>query len=133
MSTIGVFIDVKKAFDTLNQEILAKKLEHYGIEGIASKWIISYMTSRKQYVNIQDTSSEHKEILCGVPQGSILGPKLFIIYMNEICNIRPTLKFTLFANDTNIFYSVNNIINMCKGISRALSIVNEWFSVSNIL
>ena len=99
MSTIGVFIDLKKAFDTLNHEILVKKLEHYGIQGIASKWIISYLTSRKQYVNIQDTSSEHKEILCGIPQGSTLGPKLFIIYINEICNISPTLKFTLFADE----------------------------------
>ena len=78
------------AFDTLNHEILAKNLEHYGIRGIAYKWIISYLTSRKQYVNIQDTSSEHKEILCVVPQGSIIGPKLLIIYINEICNISPT-------------------------------------------
>ena len=92
MSTIGVFIDLKKAFDTLNHGILIKKLEHYGIQGIASKWIISYLIRRKQYVSIQDTSSEHKEILCGVPQGSILGPKLFIIYINQICNISPTLK-----------------------------------------
>ena len=90
------------------------------------------MTSRKQYVNIQDTSSEHKEILCGVPQGSILGPKLFLIYINEICNISPTLKFTLFADDTNIFYSGNNINNMCKCISRELSIVIEWFCVNKL-
>ena len=89
------------------------------------------MTSRKQYVNIQDKSSEHKEILCGVPQGSILGPKLIIIYINEICNISPTLKFTLFADYTNIFYSGNNI-NMCKSISRELNIVNEWFCVNKL-
>ena len=81
--------------------------------GIASKWIISYLTNKKQYVNIQDTSSEHKVILCGVPQRSFLGPKLFIIYISEICNILPTLKFTLFADDTNIFYSEYNIGNMC--------------------
>ena len=87
MSTICVFVYLRKAIDTLNHEILVKKLQHYGTRGIASKWIISYLTSIKQYVNIQDTSSEHKEILCGVPQGSILGPKLFIIYINEICNI----------------------------------------------
>ena len=67
MSTIRVFIDLNKAYDTLNYKILVKKLEHYGIQGIASKWINSYSTNRKQYVNIQDTSSEHKEILCGVP------------------------------------------------------------------
>ena len=90
------------------------------------------MTSRKQYVNIQDTSPEHIEIPCGVPQGSILGAKLFIIYINEICDISPTLKFTLFADDTNIFYSGNNINNMCKGISRELSIVNEWFCINKL-
>ena len=90
------------------------------------------MTSRKQYVNIQDTSSDNKEILCGVPQGSILGPKLVIIYINEICNISTTLKFTLFADDTNIFYSGYNINNMCKSISREVSIVNEWLCVNKL-
>ena len=102
------------------------------MRGIASKWIISYLTSRKQYVNILDKSSEHKEILCCVPQGSILGPTLFIIYVNDICNISPTLKFTLFADDINFFFSGNNINNMCKYISRELSIVNEWFCVNKL-
>ena len=87
MSTIGVFIYLMKAFDTLNHEIFVEKLEHYGIPGIASKLIISYLTSRKQYVSIQDTTSKDKEILCGIPQESSLGPKLFIIYIIEICNI----------------------------------------------
>ena len=132
MSSIGVFIYLKKAFDALNNGILVKKLEHYGIRGIASKWIISYLAIRKQYTNIQNTSSEHKEILCGVPHGSIPGPKLLIIYINEICNISPTLKFTLFADDTNIFYSGNNINNMYKSISRELNIVNEWFCVNKL-
>ena len=72
-------------------------------------------------------------VLCGVPRRSILWQKLSIIYINEICNISPTLKFKLLADDTNIFYSGNNINNMCKSISRELSIVNEWFCVNNFL
>ena len=131
MSTIGVYIDLRKAFDTLNHEMLGKKLEHYGIRGIASKWIISYLASRKQYVSIQDTCSERKEILCGVPQGLILEPKLFIIYINEICNISPTLKFTLFVDDSNIFI-LETISAKQYRISRELNIVNEWLCVNKL-
>ena len=78
-STVGVFIDLKKAFETVDHNILIKKLKHYGIRGLANKWVSSYLENRNQYVFISDADSECMKISCGVPQGSILGPSLFIL------------------------------------------------------
>ena len=86
MFTVAVFIDLKKAFDTLNHDILVNKQYHYGIRGIVQEWIVSYLSKRKQFVQINDIRSEHKTIRCGIPQGSVLGPRLFNIYTNDLCN-----------------------------------------------
>ena len=77
----GVFIDLKKAFDTVNHSILLKKMEHYGIRGIALNWFTSYLSNRKQYVSVNGHTSEYLNISCGVPQGSVLGPLLFLVYL----------------------------------------------------
>ena len=82
--TAGVFIDLKKAFDTINHNLLLKKLAHYGVRGVANKWLASYLSNRKQYVSIDECNSDLLNVLCGVPQGSILGPKLFILYVNYV-------------------------------------------------
>ena len=103
--TVGVFIDLKKAFDTIDHTLLLRKLEHYGIRGVAHSWIKSYLNLRKQFVHINDFNSDLLDVKCGVPQGSILGPKLFILYINDICNVTDILNFILFADDTNIFCS----------------------------
>ena len=110
-STVGVFIDLKKAFDTVDHGILIEKLYHYGIRGIANKWIGSYLMNRYQYVNINGTNSDYMNVLCGVPHGSILGPILFILYINDMCNVSTLLKPILFADDTNLFYSGKDIKN----------------------
>ena len=101
--SIGIFIDLKKAFHTIDHSILLKKLQFYGIRGTAYKWLESYLENRKQYVSINGINSECNDVICGVPQGSILGPKLFILYINDLCNSSLLLKFVLFADDTNPF------------------------------
>ena len=88
-STIGVFIDLKKAFDTIDHTLLLEKLRHYGVRGVANDWLSSYLENRLQYVSFGDTDSTLRNVICGVPQGSILGPKLFTLYINDICNVSP--------------------------------------------
>ena len=104
---LGIFIDLSKAFDTLDHSILLTKLENYGIRGSAYSLMASYLSERKQYVHFNSVSSDTLEIRYGVPQGSILGPLLFLLYMNDIMNCLADLdtKFVLYADDTNIFIS----------------------------
>ena len=99
----GIFLDLKKAFDTVNHRILLENLEHYGIRGVVLDWFKSYLENRKQYVTVNGHCSETLNIICGVPQGSVLGPLLFLIYINDLTNVSKVLKFHLFADDTKHF------------------------------
>ena len=130
--TLGVFIDLSKAFDTVNHNILVSKLNHYGIKNNNLKWLSDYLSNRKQCVTIDDELSNLEKINCGVPQGSILGPLLFLIYINDIYNATDYLRAILFADDTNLFYShkdVNILYNICN---QELSGINEWFKANKL-
>lgn len=131
-ATIGIFIDLKKAFDTVNHDLLLKKLRFYGVRGIAHNWIESYLTNRKQYVSLNDTSSDMCQVACGVPQGSILGPLLFILYINDLTNASTFLKYVLFADDTNLFASGTDINALCVKINTELDRLKNWFSVNKL-
>ena len=109
-STIGVFIVLKKAFDTV--EILLSKLQCYGIRSLALDWIKNYLASRSQYVCYNNSNSELKNIKCWVPQGSILGPVLFILYINNMYVVSKLFHIILFADDTSILYSTWNIVDI---------------------
>uniref|UniRef100_A0A8C6LUY9 Reverse transcriptase domain-containing protein n=1 Tax=Nothobranchius furzeri TaxID=105023 RepID=A0A8C6LUY9_NOTFU len=124
---ISIFIDLKKAFDTVDHTILIKKLCKYGIKGMALKWITSYLTDRQQYVQINNTKSHINNITCGVPQGSVLGPKLFIIYINDIVEASNILKCTLFADDTTFYYSGDNVEQMIEVIQAEMKKIKLWF------
>ena len=130
--TMGVFIDLSKAFDTVNHDILLAKLKHYGIRGISLKWFESYLSGRMQYVNFNGYSSCYKQVKCGVPQGSILGPLLFLIYINDLCNVSNALDLLLFADDTSIFFSNKNLESLSFTVNNELNKLTEWFFANKL-
>ena len=125
-SAFCIFLDFAKAFDTVNHNILLNKLEYYGIRGPPLLWFKSYLNNRQQYTDINGTLSNVEAIKCGVPQGSILGPLLFILYINDIVHSSNTLKFTLFADDTTIFYSSKLPPETQHILDAELNNVNQW-------
>ena len=131
MSTIGAFIDLNKAFDTINHNILIDKLEHYGVRGTAKKWIMNYLNGRQQYVQIDNVHSGLKKVIHGIPQGSILGLRLFITYINDMCNVSSFFKYILFADDTTIFRAGNDIKLLNKEVNHELIALSQWFSINN--
>ena len=129
---IGIFVDFSKTFDTVDHVILLNKLSHYGIRGSALKWFESYLSNRKQYVTYNGISSLTKTVKCGVPQGSILGPLLFLIYINDLCSVCTHTFPILFADDTNLFSSGKEIEALEANINSELSHISAWLKVNKL-
>merc|ERR1712002_317095 len=129
---IAIYMDLSKAFDTLDHKILLHKLKSYGIRGLALSWFNDYLMNRKKYVVFDSTDSEKLNITRSVPQGSILGPLLFFLYINDIINSSPLLNYILFADDTNIFHSHKNINTLNSMLNNELSKVAQWFKCNKL-
>ena len=129
---ISIFIDLKKAFDTVNHRILLRKLYAYGIRGPILKWIESYLTGRTQYVVFDGKESEVRTVQCGVPQGSILGPLLFILNMNDICNVSDLFFAIMYADDTSLLVTGNDLQSLIASLNNALKDLCSWFKSNKL-
>ena len=130
----SIFLDLSKAFDTLNFDILLRKLQHYGIDGNSLNLIKSYLTNRFQYVQFENSDSSLLEVKTGIPQGSILGPLFFSILINDLVNCSTKFQFLMYADDTTIYFNLNDfpLINREIEINSELEKVNTWLKLNKL-
>ena len=132
MYTCGVCLDFSKAFDTVNHSILLRKMEQYGIRGVPLQLFTSYLTNRQQYTAIGNFVSPKLTVTCGIPQGSSLGPVLFLIYINDLPNCSSILTFRIFADDMNVFASARDLKSLEQQINTELKKVKIWCDANKL-
>ena len=126
---VGIFLDFQKAFDTVDHCILLDKLHIYGI---AHDWFSSYMSKRHQSVMYNNFESDYKEIKCGVPQGSVLGPLLFLFYINDLPSVSKLFMPILFADDTNLFCTGKNLGDIVNEINVEIDKIYSWVKANKL-
>jgi hypothetical protein len=141
--TIGIFIDLTKAYDVLNHELLLEELSSYGIRGTMNSWFRSYLTNRRQFIEINRSDcsnvmvnryrSSSMEIKQGVPQGSVLGPLLFLLYINNLpLNIHGA-NLVMFANDINVLIMDSDVGALQNKINRVIAEIETWFNRNDLV
>lgn len=130
---IGIFLDLTKAFDLISHSILLDKMYYYGFRGPCLEIIKNYLTNRNQYVDIKGQRSKLLPISIGVPQGSVLGPLLFLIFINDLPYCSQLLKFILFADDTNLFLTGRNLPALMRIANTEIKIVSQWLKNNHLL
>ena len=129
--TVSIFLDLSKGFDCVYHQILLKKLYHYGIRGIALKFFESYLHERKQYTFVNGVRSNWLTVLCGVPQGSVLGSLLFLLYTYDLA-ISTNFSTNLFADDTCLSLSSNNLQELNRQCNIEAGSVDNWFRANKL-
>lgn len=127
-----ISLDLCKAFDTVDHKILLGKMYDIGIRGNVYNWFNNYLTNRYQFVYTNNKSSSFKKITCGVPQGSVLAPSLFLIYINSICSLNLKGIIRLFADDTTIFYHAKNLTEINNNMVNDLNIIQDWLKFNKL-
>ena len=131
--TLGICIDLSKPFDTIDHKILISKLKNYGVRGNHLKWFKSYLNNRKQFIAYNNKYTSFETITCGVPQGSILRPLLFLIYVNDLNQVSNILDPIMFADDTNFFHSHHQIKFLFETVTCELKNISQWFRANKLL
>ena len=124
---------ISKACDSLDRSILLNKLECYGFRDIVLEWFKSYLSIRKQYVVLEKCESQTMAIRCGVHQGSILGPLLFLLYVNNFCNVSKVLELILFAYDTSVFMSHQDIVSLQNMFNTEFAKLVDWLYINKLV
>ena len=132
MFSCGVFVDLEKAFDTVNHKILLRKLKYYGLRNNSLSWFASYLQNRWQHVTLNGVISDPEPVICGVPQGSILGPLLFLIYINDMNQAIKNSSVYHFADDTNLLYSEKNPKILKNAVNKDLMLLYEWLCANRL-
>lgn len=131
---LSIFIDFRKAFDCVCHEILLGKLWHYGIRGECHEWFKSYLSNRRQFVSLSGVTSTEESIICGVPQGSILGPLLFLLFINDVTRCTDEFQYALYADDCTLSYAFSKVdaCSVADDVNYALRNVLSWVNLNKL-